>query len=1542
MSQVIADLEAILRFRNDGGSELVNQLKRIIDISDALAKEVNPLKGSAAEKGWSKLSDLTKQQRTEYASLSQVMTNNIAFQVRELHTLYSALSNAGVPVNNLKATFSGLESHITRVLQLVEQLNTKFKTGHQAFKSQPFSVESTADAFNVKLPVNTTGAFMTSLKSTYQNIDSMTRAISEAQKKVGDLLNTKQATDFSMKAFAEVGSNMRTVGADIKNIVTLLTEANSVLSGFVNNINNITRNLRGGINATSASVTQLANNIKDNLTPAYETLAKTAAAANALTGAGSPRLTKEAAEVRRAAQVALEQERAQHAAAQQAAQAALDQKKLEAKEALVAAESLRMLAKAQQTVATTTGAAASASAQATASTAANTAATNANTAAKQNNTQAAAAAVSASSLLSNLMNQLGTYAMAATGPLGRAAGSLMAFSYAQQQLGFQQAATVAGLSSLVTAFVGFGAAAIRVEKNLGAVRELHVQLGRVVGQDGVQNYNMLTEVMIKYGLSLEALSKPIARLKLATDGTVLGGDKFRGFLEDFSAVASKFALPQEAIGGMAKAFEQMISKGTVQAEEFRQQLGDRLPAAAMVGLKTFQAMTGNAGASFSDFMNAMKDRQIESTRFLDIFMIKLKEMFGVTNEATNNLAASYGRLGSSYDVMINNLDRSIGFTRAWGAGLNLLSTAMQGIAASAGVIGPAMAVAFGGGALAGFAAVLPYLKQLAPIMAGLVTASGALRVAWLALQAVLAGQFASAVAQTMSSLYSWVTNSSKAVDALSGKLTSEKFKVNLELADKDPKVLVNEVARYLINAESALKQGKALIVDVNLAPELDKGIERIKEKLYDIGAVYKKMDLSAFSGDIQSAAEKATSFITKERVLAAALNKDLSDGLKAEILNIKDLYDRAEAASKLNATKTAARDVKNSVEQIQRLEDFKRRYLDIQRQIDDAARSGNLAGGGGGGGFLGSLQSAATGLMPVLRSVATVLGAIAAANLLGLATGFGSVGQAVATLGGRLQSVHSRLLLIGAAAAALTLLTNNARAAENGASGLADEGKRLVDEIKQQGEAFKDVGRVQTYYAAAQTSVEGMRARLSALKIELADVNNSWRRNIGELPKDVDSTTAVLRQKFTDLTGFLRGPYDVKKDIETVEAALKILEPILIQLGPTHAKLAAEVRDAARAFNEEAGAMGAVLNKADSINAAVDKVRTKIDLLKSGGLGALRSYDQLEGVKSRFNITDKDGPDALSAAKELARAEDELAQRTRDATAAASGRRTAQERLNKTMNDYTAIIERADSIIDGDGMKNANFLRKIIKDVYDYEEALRKTGSTASEAASRAQQFRAALEMQAAGINMAALQLKPLEAMQTGMVNFSNTLADMMVNGKMNAHNFANAFKQMAQSIIKDIIAMAIRASIVKPLLQGIFGTGLFGGSGGGIGSWSTSTIAFAKGGVVDQPTFFGMGGSKSGLMGEAGTEAIMPLRRGADGALGVAMYDTSRRQEAAAPQEVNLTVTVVPGPEFDVRVAQTANDAIVRASPTIVRAAVDTTNKTMPSMIKNARSRSM
>ena len=84
---------------------------------------------------------------------------------------------------------------------------------------------------------------------------------------------------------------------------------------------------------------------------------------------------------------------------------------------------------------------------------------------------------------------------------------------------------------------------------------------------------------------------------------------------------------------------------------------------------------------------------------------------------------------------------------------------------------------------------------------------------------------------------------------------------------------------------------------------------------------------------------------------------------------------------------------------------------------------------------------------------------------------------------------------------------------------------------------------------------------------------------------------------------------------------------------------------------------------------------------------------------------------------------------------------------------------------------------------------------------------------------------------------------------------FRAAFKPLEKGV----------GSLFDNLLSGSFKAAAAGGSGAAL------PVPFASGGVVAAPTFFPISGGRTGVMGEAGAEAIMPLRRGSDGRLGVA-----------------------------------------------------------------------
>ncbi|WP_394177240.1 phage tail tape measure protein [Yoonia maritima] len=76
--------------------------------------------------------------------------------------------------------------------------------------------------------------------------------------------------------------------------------------------------------------------------------------------------------------------------------------------------------------------------------------------------------------------------------------------------------------------------------------------------------------------------------------------------------------------------------------------------------------------------------------------------------------------------------------------------------------------------------------------------------------------------------------------------------------------------------------------------------------------------------------------------------------------------------------------------------------------------------------------------------------------------------------------------------------------------------------------------------------------------------------------------------------------------------------------------------------------------------------------------------------------------------------------------------------------------------------------------------------------------------------------------------------------------------------------------------------------------------MPFAKGGVVSSPVTFPMRGG-TGLMGEAGPEAIMPLSRGADGRLGV-------RTQGGGAVTVNMNITTPDAQSFQRSQGQVAS----------------------------------
>ena len=111
-----------------------------------------------------------------------------------------------------------------------------------------------------------------------------------------------------------------------------------------------------------------------------------------------------------------------------------------------------------------------------------------------------------------------------------------------------------------------------------------------------------------------------------------------------------------------------------------------------------------------------------------------------------------------------------------------------------------------------------------------------------------------------------------------------------------------------------------------------------------------------------------------------------------------------------------------------------------------------------------------------------------------------------------------------------------------------------------------------------------------------------------------------------------------------------------------------------------------------------------------------------------------------------------------------------------------------------------------------------------------------------------------------GIKGMEDALVDFVMKGTI-------SFRNLANSIISDMVRIAIQQTITAPL-TGWF-QGLFSAKGNVLENGKHLT-AYAKGGVIDSPHFKYMANGGVAVAGERGAEAILPLSRGSDGKLGV------------------------------------------------------------------------
>jgi len=156
-------------------------------------------------------------------------------------------------------------------------------------------------------------------------------------------------------------------------------------------------------------------------------------------------------------------------------------------------------------------------------------------------------------------------------------------------------------------------------------------------------FKFISEESERLGINLLSAGQGFAKFAAASKGTSLAGQETNNIFIGMSEASTALRLTTEQTNGAFVALEQIMSKGKVQAEELRGQLGERIPGA-------FQIASRAMGVTTQELDKMLSTGKVLATDFLPKFSRELHKTFAETAvEGAQSAQASFNRLSNSID-----------------------------------------------------------------------------------------------------------------------------------------------------------------------------------------------------------------------------------------------------------------------------------------------------------------------------------------------------------------------------------------------------------------------------------------------------------------------------------------------------------------------------------------------------------------------------------------------------------------------------------------------------------------------------------------------------------------------------------------------------------------------------------------------------------------------------------------------------------------------------------------------------------------------------
>ena len=203
--------------------------------------------------------------------------------------------------------------------------------------------------------------------------------------------------------------------------------------------------------------------------------------------------------------------------------------------------------------------------------------------------------------------------------------------------------------ALVGVISGLAAAGNQAAITRAQFDKLNISLKLAAGEDYAASVESIRRVVDDFNAPLVDTTEQFTKLYAASQGSGISFKELETLFVGLSAANKAYAGDAEDLNGILRAFTQIISKGTVQSEELKGQVGERLPGA-------FKKAADSLGLTTAQLQKALEQGEIQSADFVKAFgkyMLRYEEDAKI-------IADSPAEAGARLEVALVDLNNRIG------------------------------------------------------------------------------------------------------------------------------------------------------------------------------------------------------------------------------------------------------------------------------------------------------------------------------------------------------------------------------------------------------------------------------------------------------------------------------------------------------------------------------------------------------------------------------------------------------------------------------------------------------------------------------------------------------------------------------------------------------------------------------------------------------------------------------------------------------------------------------------------------------------------